>query len=950
MRSVKYLFISCVMVLFILGGTGISAQQKNTAQDSLSLDAQLPVDPEVTVGQLDNGVRYYIRENPKPEDRSELRLVVNAGSVLEERDQQGLAHFTEHMAFNGTKHFEKQELVDFLESIGMQFGPDINAYTSFDETVYMLQLPTDSTALMKKGFQVLEDWAHYLRFTEEEIDKERGVVIEEWRLGRGAQARMRDEQYPVLFHGSRYAERLPIGKKAVIDTFHYETLRQFYRDWYRPELMAVIAVGDFETEWIESRIQDHFANIPAKENSRERSLYSLPDHEETLFEVASDSEATRSSVSVYYKHDVQVMDQVEEYRQLIMERLYNQMFNDRLSEKTQQADPPFLNAYSAKGRFIRPSEMYFLGASVKSGGIERGLEALLTEAKRVQKYGFTQSELDRNKKAVLRSIEQAYRERNKTKSNRYASEYIRAYLFDEPIPGIEVEYRLYNRFLPGITLAEVNQLAEDWITEENRVILAESPEKSGIEIPSDKDLRAVLEKVRSKEVEPYKEEMADIPLLQELPEPADVVSEQMRDSLNVTEWRLSNGVRAILKPTEFKNDEVRFTAYSPGGRSLEPDSNIVAARTATDIVSQSGVGEFNKIQLDKKLSDKVVNVSPYIHSLTEGLSGSASPEDLETLFQLIYLYFTAPREDSTAYLAYKEQLSAYFENRSASPEVAFRDTIEATVTNHHPRFRPWTPERLQEMDLKKSLHIYRERFADASDFTFLFVGNFEPDSIRPLIETYLGGLPSVDRNEQWRDVTYEYPDGVIEKSLHRGKAPKSLNSIIFTGDFQWTTANRLHMESLGDVLRIKLRERVREDLGGTYGVSVSTQYSHYPSERYRITIQFGCNPERVKELTNTIFSQLDSLRNYGTTDEYLGKVKKIALREYETNLEENGYWLNSLESKYFHGEDPGTILRYDERVNNLTLEDIHGAAEKYLDMDNYVRVVLYPEDFALSEN
>ena len=945
MRIQNLITIILPMILSMVIGAQLNAQPDESVQDSLAPEEQLPVDPKVTIGEFDNGVRYYIRENSKPENRAEIRLVINAGSVLENHDQQGLAHFTEHMAFNGTKHFEKQELVDYLESIGMRFGPDINAYTSFDETVYMLQLPTDSTQVMKTGFQVLEDWARHLTFAGEEIDKERGVVIEEWRLGRGAQARMREEQYPVLFHGSRYAERLPIGKKAVIDTFDYETLRNFYSTWYRPELMGVIAVGDFDSEWIQSQIRDHFAGVPADPDAEERKVYPLPNHEKTLFAIASDPEATRSSVSVYYKHDVQDINTVQGYRQLILESLYNQMFNDRLKERSQEADPPFLYGYSAKGRFIRSAELYFLGAGVKEGGIERGLEALLTEAKRVQRHGFTQSELERNKKALFRSMEQAYRERGKTKSEKFASEYIRAYLYNEPIPGIEYEYQLYRRFLPEIALQDVNRLAEEWITEENRVILADSPEKEGLDIPTEEDLRAVLDSVRSRDVEPYREELLDEPLMQEKLSPADIVSQRRFDSLDVTEWELSNGIKVVLKPTNFKNDEVRFTAFSPGGRSLVPDSNIVAARTAADIVSQSGIGAFTQIQLEKKLADKVVNVSPYIHSLTEGFSGSASPQDLETLFQLIHLYFTSPREDSSAYLSYREQLTGYLQNRGASPEAAYRDTIQVTMNQYHPRYKPWTVESLEEMDLKRSLRIYRERFADAGDFTFIFVGNFQPDSLQPLVSRYLGDLPDTPRQESWRDVTYDYPDGVIEKSLQRGKAPKSLNSIIYSGDFQWSPENRFNIEALADVLRIILRERIREDLGGTYGVSVRSEESHYPRERYKFTVQFGCNPDRVEELTSAIFTQIDSLRDYGTTEENHQKVKEIARREYEQNLQENGYWVNALQSRYFHDMDPETILRYDKQIEGLTLDDLQEAAREYLDQENYVRVVLYPEDF-----
>jgi len=918
-------------------------RQKTAKTEQYPVEETLPVGPDVEKGQFDNGITYYIRKNPKPENRAELRLVVNAGSILENDKQQGLAHFTEHMAFNGTEHFEKQELVDYLESIGMRFGPDINAYTSFDETVYMLQLPTDSTEAMETGFQVLEDWAHLLSFDPEEIDKERGVVKEEWRLGRGAYARMREEQYPVLFHGSRYAERLPIGKKAVIDTFAYSILTRFYEDWYRPELMAVIAVGDFDIQRIKSLISEHFSGIPEKADAPKRRLYPVPDHEETLFAIASDPEATRSSVSIYFKHEPATDKIVADYRQSIIERLYHNMFNQRLSELTQQADPPFIFAYSGEGQLIRTKATYYLSAVVQDNGIPRGLASLLTEAERVKKYGFTPGELQRQKKAVLRSMEKAYTERNKTESRRYASEYIRNYLYEEPIPGIEYEYALYKKYVPTIQLEEVNTLAANWITEKNRVILADSPEKEGITIPSDGDLQAVIDTVYRKQISAYVDDVKDQPLMSSPPERSSVVSDTTFSELGVTRWSLGNGVDVFVKTTDFKNDEVRFTAFSYGGTSLVPDSNLVAAETATNVVGQGGLAEFTQIQLQKLLSDKVANVSPYIGELSEGLSGSASPRDLQTLFELIHLYFTSPRMDSTAFLAYKKRLQGMYANRSASPEAAFHDTLTATLTQYNPRYKPWSMETLDEMDVGKSMRIYRERFADAGDFTFVFVGNFIPDSLKSYVEQYIGSLQDVPGEERWKNVTYSYPNEVIEKTVQKGMAPKSLTTIAFTGDFQWNRRNRYVANALTDYLRIRLRERIREDLGGTYGVQVSSRFPHWPKERYKFEISFGTDPGRVEDLSAQVFSEIDSLKEYGVDEEYLQKIKEIDLRNYETNMKKNGYWLNQIEFALFHHTDLQNILNYPDMVNSLTAEEIHLAAQQYLDMNDYVQVTLYPE-------
>lgn len=922
----------------------LAVKETADTETVLSEDQHIPIDSRIVKGKLANGLTYYIRKNSRPEKRAELRLAVNAGSILEDDDQQGLAHFCEHMAFNGTENFKKHELVNYLESIGMRFGPEINAYTSFDETVYMLELPTDSTEILETGFQVLEDWAHLVSYEDEEINKERGVVIEEWRLGRGAAARMRDEIYPVLFHGSRYAERLPIGKKEVLDTFKVETPRRFYKDWYRPDLMAVVAVGDFDVTYIETLIKKQFGNIPVHENPRDRKLFDIPGHEETLFAIASDPEAPRSMVTVYFKFPAEEDNTVGDYRKGILENIYSGMFNNRLNELAQDEDPPFIFGYSGKGRFVRTSQVYMLAAMVRDNGIERGLDALLTEAERVKKYGFTETELQRQKQAVLRSMEKAYAERNKIESPSLAAEYIRNFLFNEPVPGIEYEYLLYQKLVPGITLEEINQLAKELVRSESRVVAVESPEKESITVPTEADLKKVFAAVGEKEIVPYSDDVLDIPLLASVPDPKPVVSETIHEELGVTEWELPNGARVFAKPTDFKNDEIRFSATSNGGLSLVADEALIPGQTAASVVAQGGLGAFSQIQLQKLLSNKVVSVSPYINELSEGFSGETSPKDLETLFQLVYLYFYGHRKDSTAFISYKKRLQSFYQNRGVQPETAWRDTISVTLTQHHPRYRPVSAESFEEMDLNTSFDIYKDRFADAGDFMFFFVGNFDITQLKTFTETYLSNLPTQNREESWKDVTYAYPEGVITKFVTKGKEPKSQNAIIFTGDFDWSRENRYKANALIEVLRIKLRERIREDLGGTYGVRIRGSFPHIPRERYRISIEFGTDPERIDELTSEIFTQIDSIVQFGTTETYLSKVKESDLRSYETNLKQNGFWINNLEFKYFHGEDPMDILTYPQMVKSLSLEDIRVFARKLLDTDNYIRVVLLPEE------
>jgi len=937
----KTIFVLFLFVLIAAGQTVLDTQE---SAQNIALPDTLPMDQAIIYGKMENGLTYYIRQNHKPEKRAELRLVVNAGSILEKDNQQGLAHFLEHMAFNGTEHFAKQDLVNYLEDIGMRFGPDINAYTSFDETVFMLQVPTDSTEIMEKAFLILSDWAHAISLEDDEIDKERGVVIEEWRLGRGASARIRDKQFPVLLYDSRYAERLPIGKKAVLDSFAHQSVRNFYHDWYRPDLMALVAVGDFDPGRIETLIKNNFSHLHNPADERVRKLYPVPDHTETLFSAVSDSEATYSRVSVYKKLPVRHNLTTADYRSQLIKTLYNRMLNERLSELTRSENPPFLYAVSREGRMIRTKNFYILSAVVKDNGIPRGLDALLTEARRIKMYGFTATELERQKAALLRAREQQFNERDKTESSSFAAQYASSFLYDNSLPSITFRYELDKRFLPGIRLDEVDQLAKEWMSDDSRVILADAPEKKGLKLPDKTELAGVLTSVQNKQIDPYIDEAPAQPLLGIIPGGGKIESEEYEQNLDLHIWKLSNGIRVISKQTDFKNDEVRMSAFSPGGTSLVADSLLVAAETATGTILESGIGQFNRTQLQKYLTGRIVRVSPYLGELSEGFSGFASPKDLETMFQLIYLYFMEPRIDSTAFNAFRERLMAIYKNRSASPEAAFYDTLTATLTQNNPRYKPWTVKTLSEMDAEKSLKIFRDRFADAGDFTFIFVGNFAADSLKYMVQTYLAGLPDLKRHENWKDRTYRYPHGVISKKVYKGIEPKSRTEIVITGPFQWNRKERYICGSMMQMLQIKLRERLREDLSGTYSISAGSSFDHYPLERYQLSFSFGCDPRRTDELTAEIFTQIDSLKNFAMKESYLEKIKEIELREYETDLKKNDFWISNLEYKYFNQEPVEDILDYPEMVRQLSMKEVQTAGQKFLDVNNFIKVVLLPEN------
>lgn len=923
--------------------TAPPAEPELTVRAPEALDAELPVDPRVRVGRLDNGLTYYVRRNTSPEDRAELWLVVNAGSILEDADQRGLAHFVEHMAFNGTRRFERQELVSYLESIGMRFGPDVNAYTSFDETVYLLQVPTDRDGYLDRGLEILEDWAHGITFDPDEVDQERGVLVEEWRLGRGAESRLLEAQAPVLFAGSRYAERLPIGSREVLETAPRSALVRFYRDWYRPDLAAVIAVGDFDPRRVEARIRELFGGIEGPEEPRERLAPELPEHDETLFATFTDPELTGVSVSVYTKLPRTPQGTVGDYRRSLVELLYHQMINDRLYEIGHRPDPPFLYAFSQSDVLVRTGEVDQQEAGVEEGRVLGGLQALLTEIERVRRHGFTEGELERNRRALLRAYERTWVEREARSSGSFAAEYSRAFLDDEPIPGIAVELELARRYLPEISLGEVNALADRRTGDANRVILVSAPERSADTLPSKDELLAVFEEVRALDLEPYRDEAPEAGLMDEIPEPGEIVARRERPRVGVTEWTLSNGVRVVLKPTDFRRDEVFLDGFSPGGHSLLPDEVHLSASHAAEIVSLGGLGELDEIALAKVMAGRVAEVGPYVDELEEGVTAGGSADDLETIFQLVHLALTAPRLDLDAVRSFKERLAPTLENRLASPEQAFVERMFEEITQGHPRRQPLTPERLFAIDPELALQVYEERFADAGDFTFVVVGSFEPEAVEELARTYLGSLPATGRRETWRDVGLERPDRPVELTVERGIEPKATVWLILHGEAPWSRESEHLLGALAKALEIRLREVLREDLGAVYGVSVSPTFSWRPRERYSVSIRFGCAPDQARELVARVREVIDGFRRQGPAEELVARVREIETRAHETDVRDNAFWLHALGDAYRRGADPAEILDHAELVSEVTPESLRAAAGSYLDWERRVLGILLPQ-------
>lgn len=912
------------------------------------LKQKLPVSPEIKIGKLSNGLTYYIRKNSRPENKVELRLVVNTGSMQEDNDQLGLAHFMEHMCFNGTKNFKKNELVSFLQSIGVEFGADLNAYTSFDETVYILPIPTEKKENIEKGFQVLEDWASNATLEDEEIDKERGVVLEESRLGKGAEDRMFKQVYPKMFEGTKYAERLPIGKDEIIKNFKYDVVKRFYRDWYRPNLMAVVVVGDIEPAEAERMIKSHFEKLknPAKE--RPRTYETVPARQKSEGLVVTDPEATNHVIQIFYPYKKEKTEEVlSDYRESLVERIVTSMLSQRMQELTQKSDPPFIFGTSYLGGWARGYESFNSFAYVSKAGAEAAVTALVQENERARKFGFTDSELDRIKKNLMKNIERAYNERDKTESNGLADEYIRNFLQKEPIPGIENEFKYYKELLPGISLDEVNQYAVKLIpsSEEHKLVVLTGPAKADFPLPSGDQLLAMATNAAKGEITSYEEKAVAAELIAKAPAAGKITSEKQIKELGLTELTFENGVKVILKPTDFKNDEVVMQATRFGGQYLFDVSDRYNAEFSATLVTQMGVGQFSPVDLRKVLAGKTVSVSPRIGNVSESISAQSSATDVETMLQLTYLYFTEPRKDEELFNSFVVKQQSLYQNMMSNPQYTFQDSTLNVLYEKH----PWAPklpkaETFSQISLDRVLDIYKKRFGNANGFTFVVVGAFDVDAIKPLLAIYLGSLPSqANTTSTFKDVGLRHTKGLLKKEVKKGTEPKSYIRMFFNGEASYSDAEQFRLQALIEVLNIKLIETLREDLSGIYGGAMFGGLNKIPYNHYSIGVALPCGPENVDKLIKATLAEIEKMKASGPAEGDLNKVKETWKTQYKEHLKDNGYWASNLIKSVENASDPVEILNYEKKVDALTTTDLKAAANKYLDTKKYVEVVLYPE-------
>lgn len=915
-----------------------------TANAQTDLKKPIPMDPKVRYGKLPNGMTYYIRKNEEPKKRAELYLINKVGAIQEEDKENGLAHFTEHMAFNGTKNFPKNELVSYLQRAGVKFGDDLNAFTGQDQTVYQLPVPTDSADIFNKAFVVLEDWAHNITFEGAEIDKERGVILEELRGGKGAQQRMRDKWLPILVGDSKYGKRNIIGTEDILKNFSHETIRNFYKTWYRPDLQAIAAVGDFDIDQVEKMIKQRFGAIPKAAKPRPLGKFPVADFKGTRVAIVTDPEQPYMVAQIITKLPKAEEKTLGDSRESIKRNLFNQMLQARLQEQTQQANPPFLYGGAGYGGFIGDYDSFINIAVAKDGNLERAVKAVLDEGARVKKFGFTATELDRTKKQLLTATEKRFKERDKTKSASYVNEYMGNFLEESPIPGIEFQFEFVQGQLDGITIAEINALANKYLIADNRTVLVLASEKDKAKLPTE---ATILEWINTagKDVTAYEDKVVNKPLIENLPAAGRTVSTKQIPEIGVTELTLSNGVKVVLKPTDFKNDEILIGARSQGGTSLYDEKDYMSAGMADAVVEESGIGEFNTPALKKYLTGKVANVSPFVGENEEGFSGNCSPKDLETALQLVYGYFTKPRKDDDIIKGFLTSQRSAIQNRNASPspEVVFQDSLSRILGNNNFRRQPISVERWDMINPDRAYQIYKERFADASDFTFFFTGSFKVDEVKPLLEKYLGALPSQNKKENFRDLGIRTPSGRLDKKVYKGIEQKSQASLIFSGDYVYNEDNNWQLDALEEILNIKLIEVIREKESGVYGIGARASYSKTPAPRYTLRIGYGTGPERVEELATKTLAVLEEIKKNGATQVDIDKFKAETRRSMEVQMKENGFWQNQLIGAYSIGENPVDILGWEKQLNKVTVESTKATANKYLNDANFIKVVLLPE-------
>ena len=941
--NMKHLFHSLLAVAFVL----CAGFQQAVAQQMQF--PPLPVDKNVRIGQLDNGLTYYIRHNKLPENRAEFYIAQKVGSILEEPQQRGLAHFLEHMAFNGTKNFPGDDkglgVIPWCETVGIKFGTNLNAYTSIDETVYNISnAPIDRTGVLDSCLLILHDWSNYILLKDDEIDKERGVIREEWRSRNSGMLRVYTDLLPTIYQGDKYADCMPIGSIDVINNFPYKDIRDYYHKWYRPDLQGIVIVGDIDVDTVEAKLKAVFADVQKPVNPAERTYYPVTDNKEPIVAIGTDKEVDDPSIEIYFKQDATPDSEKNNVGYLAsqyMTSMISSMLNARLSELVQSANPPFTRASSYYSDFFvaKTKEAFALSASSKADGIETALKTLLQETERARRFGFTESEYARARANYLQSLESAYNEREKTKHGSYVREYVQNFLNGEPIPGIEAEYAMMNQLAPNIPLQAMNMVMQQLVPDSNQVVIIAGPAKEGLKYPTKEEVINLLKGMKDLDLQAYVDKVSDEPLMKEAPKGGKIISEKENDIYGSTKLVLSNGVTVYVKKTDFKADEIRMKGTSLGGKSIFPDKDALNFAVMDNVIAVGGLCNFSQVDLTKVLAGKKVSVNAGLGATTENVFGTCSPKDFETMMQLTYLTFTAPRKDAEAFESFKNRMKAQLESAQANPLSSINDSLQKAMYNNHPRVVMMKPEMVDQIDYDRILEMYNDRFKDASDFTFYFVGNIDLETAKPLIAEYLGALPAINRKETFKDTKMSIRKGVYKNEYAKEQqTPTATIVFLYSGKAPYTLKNDILLSFATQVLDMVYTEEVREKEGGTYGVNCFGDLQKYPKEQLLLQIVFQTDPAKKDKLAGIVVDELKKLAAEGPSDVHLQKVKEYMLKKYADNQKENGYWMNNLNDYFYYGMD--MTEGYTDIVNSITAKDIQKFVSDLLKQGNEIEVTM----------
>ena len=910
----------------------------------------VPMDAQVRVGKLDNGLTYYIRHNEKPENRVEFHIAQKVGSILEEPQQRGLAHFLEHMAFNGTKNFPGDErglgIVQWCETKGIKFGVNLNAYTSVDETVYRISnVPSTDAAVVDSCLLILHDWSNAILLADQEIDKERGVIREEWRSRNSGMLRLYTEAQPVIYPDSKYSDCMPIGSIDVINNFPYQDIRDYYAKWYRPDLQGIIVVGDIDVDQMERKIKTLFSDIKLPAERAERIWYPVPDNEEPIVYIGKDKEIDTPIVDIYFKHDAtpdSIKGSVMYLAQQYMLDAIATMLNQRFSELAQSPNPPFnMAGCSPDGDFFisGTKKAFNVSAYCKDDGLSNALKVLLQEVERVRRHGFTESEYTRARANILQQLESVYNEREKTNNDRYVNQCLQHFLHAEPIPGIEYEYATLNQLAPNIPVQAINQVAQQLITDNNQAVFIAAPDKEGVTIPTQEEVIADLKAMPTLDVQPYVDKVSNEPLMKEAPQGGKIVSQKENALFGATELTLSNGIKVYVKKTDFKADEIRMSGFSLGGMTNFDAADKLNYSFMNGAVDAGGAGNFSNIELTKMLAGKNVSVTASVGSTQENVNGSCSPKDFETMMQLTYLYLTQPRKDEEAFTSFMNRMKAQLESSEANPLSVFSDTLSYEMYGQNERFINVKASMVDQVDYDRILELYKQAFADCGDFQFIFVGNAELDSIKPYIETYLGALPAKSAKQNYNKANLLIPAKGTKENIFakEQQTPMATVAMVITGNCTYNLRSSVLMSVLNQALDMVYTEEIREKEGGTYGVST---YGMLGSERQDATLQivYQTDPAKFEHLNGIINTQLEKMAQQGPSDEQMQKIKEYMLKKYADNQKENGYWLGNIREMLYTGMDK--TKDYEALVNGLTAQDVAQFAQALLKQGNKLTVVM----------